>query len=189
MSGAPEAVGTLDIALGRAAQLLASDPALAIEQANEILKVVPGHAAATLILGAANRAAGKLTMALAVLEPLSRAHPAWAGAHYERALALGLVGERDRAIAALRRAVELKPDHGDAWRALGDLLVTGGDPGNAFTLNPTTGVITVRDPSQIDFSTNPLYVLNVQVTLSDGTIGTFNVTINVKNVFGPNSPR
>ncbi len=127
MSGAPDAVGTLDVALGRAAQLIASDPTLAIEQANEILKVVPGQAAATLILGAANRAAGKLTMALAVLEPLSRAHPAWAGAHYERALALGLVGERDRAIAALRRAVELKPGHGDAWRALGDLLVTSGD--------------------------------------------------------------
>ncbi len=67
-------------------------------------------------------------------------------------------------------------------------VVTGGDPGNAFTLNPTTGVITVRDPAQLDFSTNPQYVLNVEVTLSDGTVGTLNVTINVKNVFGPNTP-
>ena len=150
MSGAPEAVGTLEIALGRAAQLLASDPALAIEQANEILKVVPGQAAATLILGAANRAAGKLTMALAVLEPLSRAHPAWAGAHYERALALGLVGERDRAIAALRRAVELKPGHGDAWRALGDLLVTSGDSAGADAAYANHIRAATRDPRLLE---------------------------------------
>ena len=41
MSGAQEPVGTLEVALAHAKALLDSDPALAAEQASEILKVVP----------------------------------------------------------------------------------------------------------------------------------------------------
>ena len=51
MSGANEPVGTLEVALEHASQLLAVDPSLATEQAEEILKAVPGHPLATLILG------------------------------------------------------------------------------------------------------------------------------------------
>lgn len=44
-SAAAEPVGSVDVALGHAGRLLDRDPALAAEQATEILKVVPGHPA------------------------------------------------------------------------------------------------------------------------------------------------
>ena len=122
MSGAQEPVGTLEVALAHAAKLLTSDPALAAEQADEMLKVAPGHPVATVILGASHRARGDAPAALAVLEPLARAHPGWVTPHYELGLALGLAGRSGDAVAALRRAVALKPEMGDAWRALGDHL-------------------------------------------------------------------
>ena len=72
MSNASEALGTLDVALAHAARLLERDPRLAAQQAGEILKVVPGHPRARLVLGAAQRIAGDTQAALDVLEPLAR---------------------------------------------------------------------------------------------------------------------
>jgi predicted Zn-dependent protease len=102
-----------------------SDPELAAEQAGEILKVVPGHPVATLLLGSARRATGETDAALQILEQLTRAQPNWATAHYE--LGLALLDARRPATAALRRAVALKPDMPDAWRTLGDQLTIEGD--------------------------------------------------------------
>jgi hypothetical protein len=65
--------------------------------------------------------------------------------------------------------------------------VLSGDPTNIFDLDPNTGIIRVADSSQLTFTGVP-HVLNVQATLPDGTVGTYKVTINVKNVFGPNNP-
>jgi tetratricopeptide (TPR) repeat protein len=93
MSATPEPVGTLEVALGHAQRLLSVDPPAAVEQAQEILKVVPHHAGAMLLLG----------------------------------MALGAAGKGEQALAALRRAVQLKPDVPDAWRALGDHLTAIGD--------------------------------------------------------------
>jgi len=50
MSAAREPVGSLDVALGHATRLLRKNPLLAAEQAAEILKVVPGHPRARLVL-------------------------------------------------------------------------------------------------------------------------------------------
>ena len=58
MSTASEPVGTLEVALAHASRLLETKPALAAEQATEILKAVPGHPFARLILGAARRLSG-----------------------------------------------------------------------------------------------------------------------------------
>jgi tetratricopeptide (TPR) repeat protein len=127
MSGAQEPVGTLEVALAHAVKLLATDPALAAEQANEILKVAPGHPVATIVLGASHRARGDAPAALSILDPLARAHPNWVSPHYELGLALGAAGRSNGAVAALRRAVQLKPEMGDAWRALGDHLTALGD--------------------------------------------------------------
>jgi predicted Zn-dependent protease len=102
-----------------------SDPKLAAEQASEILKVVPGHPVASLLLGCARRATGETDAALQILEQLTRAQPNWAAAHYE--LGLALISAGRPAIAALRRAVTLKPDLPDAWRTLGDRLTIEGD--------------------------------------------------------------
>jgi VCBS repeat-containing protein len=49
----------------------------------------------------------------------------------------------------------------------GDVLtytVVAGDPEALFTLDPTTGVLTVNDGSELDFETTPTYVLTVMVT-------------------------
>ena len=67
MNSVSEPVGTLDVALGHAARLLERDAALAAEQASEILKAVPGHPHARLILGAARRIGAKTDLALEVL--------------------------------------------------------------------------------------------------------------------------
>ena len=58
MSTTPEPAGTLELALAHARRLLAANPKLAIEQAAEILKVVPGQTAALGILADAWRALG-----------------------------------------------------------------------------------------------------------------------------------
>lgn len=120
-------VGTLEVALTHAARLLENDPALAAEQATEILKAVPNHPAAVLLLAVARRRGGNAAAAIGLLEPLSRAHPGWAQAHYELGIALGDTGNGEGAIAALRRALKLKPDLPDAWRTLGDHLTATGD--------------------------------------------------------------
>ena len=127
MSSAPEPVGTVEVALGHAARLLATDPAMAAEQALEILKVVPNQPQAMLLLGVARRRTGDSRGASEVLESLTARQPNWAAAHYELGLALGADRKGDAAVEALRRAVELKPDLGDAWRALGDHLTAIGD--------------------------------------------------------------
>lgn len=127
MSSSPEPVGTLEVALAHTERLLKSDPLLAAEQAAEILKAVPNHPVATLLLGIAHRSGGDAALALAILEPLCRAQPNWAQAHYELGLALGGDRQGEGAVAALRRAVKLKPEMPDAWRALGDHLTATGD--------------------------------------------------------------
>jgi tetratricopeptide (TPR) repeat protein len=127
MSSPPEQVGTLDVALAHAAHLLGTDPRLAAEQSTEILAAVPGHPVALLMLGTANRLQGDPVAAIEVLEPLARAQPNWAAAHFELGLALGRARRGDDAIVALRRAVTLKPDLPDAWRILGDFLTLLGD--------------------------------------------------------------
>jgi predicted Zn-dependent protease len=127
LNSASEPVGTLDVALGHAARLLEKDPRLAIEQVDEILKAVPGHPHARLILGAAHRRAGRTQVALEVLEPLAREQPRSAPAQLELAIARGEAGRVHEAIASLRRALQLKPDSADAWRLLADHLELNGD--------------------------------------------------------------
>jgi tetratricopeptide (TPR) repeat protein len=127
MSSAPEPVGTVEVALGHAARLLATDPALAAEQASEILKVVPDLPQAQLLLGVARRRIGDTPAAVETLVALAAKQPNWAAAQYELGLALGADRKGDEAVAALRRAVELKPEMGEAWLALADHLTVIGE--------------------------------------------------------------
>jgi tetratricopeptide (TPR) repeat protein len=123
----PEPVGTLATALAHAARLLASNPAMAEAQSREILKVVPGHPEALLLLAAALRSQNDAAGGLSVLEPLAKSQPNSAAVQYEFGLNLGDLGRSRQAIAALSRTVKLKPDHAQAWRALGDQLTLAGD--------------------------------------------------------------
>ena len=127
MTGLPDAVGTLDVALKHAGKLLEAQPSLAMEQAHEILRAAPKHPLATLFIGVAQRKLGRLQEATATLRDLADAQPGWAPAQYELGVTLGLAGAGEAAVDALRRAVRIKPDIGDAWRLLGDHLTAMGD--------------------------------------------------------------
>ncbi len=121
-----------------------SKPELAAEQASEILKVVPGHPHATLLLATARRLTGKTDEALRLLELLTREQPKWAAAHYE--LALAQISAGQPAGDALRRAVTLNPDLPDAWRTLGDQLTLAGDRNGADAAYAQHIKTSTRDP-------------------------------------------
>ena len=144
MSGAQEPVGTLEIALAHAAKLLVSEPALAAEQASEILKVAPGHPVATMMLAAAPRAQDRPTSARDARAPCP-GPPDWVSTHYEIALALGLLGRPARR-PNVRRAMGLKPEMGDAWRALGGNLTALGDTAGADAAYAKHIRASTRDP-------------------------------------------
>ncbi|HZE43812.1 MAG TPA: sulfotransferase [Steroidobacteraceae bacterium] len=146
MSKAPEPVGSIDVAVGHATRLLEINPVLAAEQAGEILKAVPAHPPATLLLGVARRKGGDAAAALDVLGPLAAMHPQWALAHYELALALSSLDRNAAAITALQRAVTLKPDMADAWRALGDELTNAGDAAGADAAYAQNIRASTKDP-------------------------------------------
>jgi tetratricopeptide (TPR) repeat protein len=120
---------TISLASGLelAARLLFADPALAERQAREILDAVPNEPRALMILGAARRRMGDPLGAHDVLAPLALVQPGAASVHHELGQALAALGKSDEALAALRRAVALKPDLAEAWRSIGDQLTLAGD--------------------------------------------------------------
>jgi len=120
-------LGTLERAIARTARLLDKDPVLAEEQALEILEAVPNHPPSVFHLAIARRLAGNPSGALEVLEPLLNAQHQWGAAFYEHGLVLAMLGRGEDAIKSLYKAVELQPDHPEAWRTLGDHLVATGE--------------------------------------------------------------
>ena len=146
MSEAPERRGTLEAALSHATRLLQRDPRLAAQQAAEILKSVPGHPHAQLILGAARRITGQTAAALEILAPLARAQPQSLPVQLEFAVALGEAARPAEAVAALRRALLLKADSPDAWRLLADQLDLMGDGAGADEARARYLAAASRDP-------------------------------------------
>ncbi len=146
MTDAAEPVGTLQMALDNAARLLDVNPVAAAEQATEILNAVPKHPPAMLLLGQARRASGNTAGAVEILEQLCAQQPNWAAAHLELGLALVRAGRGEAALAPLRRAVKLKPDMPDAWRALGDHLTIIGDATGADDAYAQAIKASVHDP-------------------------------------------
>jgi len=145
-SGAAQPVGSLDVALAHALDLLEQHPSLALEQATEILKSVPGHPIATLVVGMARRRLRDIPAALAILEPLSRSQPHAGAVHYEYGLALGDAGQGEAAVSSLRRAVELSPALPGAWRTLADHLTAMGDTAGADAAYARHIKAATRDP-------------------------------------------
>jgi len=145
VTGAP-AIGTLEQALARAARLLERDPVLAVEQLDEILQVAAGHPVALQLLAAARSLQGDAQGALDILIPLAQAQPNWAMIHFELGLALGRCGRGQEAIQALHRALALKPDLPQAWRALGDHLMAAGEQDAADAAYASHVRHSTRDP-------------------------------------------
>jgi len=102
MSTGQDPVGTLEIALAHLGRLLAVKPDLAAEQAEEILRVVPGQPMALLLLALAKRALGAFDESLDILVRLTAAQPKDAAAHFELGVALRRAGRGEPALAALR---------------------------------------------------------------------------------------
>jgi predicted Zn-dependent protease len=127
LSSSEGPVGGIDVALAHASRLLDRNPALAAEQAGEILAVAPNHPMAMLLAAIAQRMTGQIAPALASLQHLVSMQPNWAAAHYEWGVALGDAGQHEAALVALRRAVALKPDLPDAWREIAGQLNRAGD--------------------------------------------------------------
>ena len=88
-------VGTVDAALEHALSLLAGRPDVALEQATEILNVIPAHPVARLVVGSAQRLLGNTAAAVAMLEELARSQPGAAPVRYELGLALAAAGRGD----------------------------------------------------------------------------------------------
>ena len=152
---ASAATGTFEQALAHAARLLERDPALAEQQAREILHAVDGHPAALHLLAAARAAQGDARGALDILEPLAQAQPTWAPAHFDLGLVRARLGEAAGAVAALRHALELAPDLPQGWRLLGDQLYAIGlarlfDIGDTEAVSELADTITLSALAQAD---------------------------------------
>jgi tetratricopeptide (TPR) repeat protein len=143
MAAAPP--GSVAAALGRASTLLATDPARAEREAQQILAQIPADPRATLILSSARRRQGDPAAALILLEPLAKAYPRAALTHYELGAALAALGAVERAAGALRHAVSLQRNLPEAWRTLGDLLFREGDLVGADAAYAEHGRASVRD--------------------------------------------
>ncbi len=152
--------GTLEQALNHAARLLERDPALAIEQLEEILQVAADHPAALQLLAAARSIQGDTQGALDILVPLARTQPNWGVLHFDLGVALGRAGRGQEAIDALRRAVALKPDLPQAWRALGDHLMAAGEHDAADAAYA----------SHVRYSTNDPRLLDAAIALAENHI-------------------
>jgi len=156
MSAVPEQTATLEAALAHASRLLAVDPALAAEQAGEIIRSVGNHPAAVLVLGSSHRRRGDIEQALRVLEPLAAEQPRSAMVQFELAIALSHAQRGDAALKALRRAIALKPDLPQAWLALGDHLMALGDIAGADAAYANHVRFSTRDPDLLR-AANALY--------------------------------
>jgi tetratricopeptide (TPR) repeat protein len=109
------------------AQLKMRDAAGAAETFGILVKREPGFAAAWANLGTAQAALGDTATAVSSLERATAdIMPVLPEAHYNLALAYARQGRNDEALAAYRRAVELRPNHARAWLNLGNMLARSG---------------------------------------------------------------
>lgn len=124
-------VPELEALLAAGVQALSSQPQVAAGKARQILSVAPQHQRATLLLGVAQRQLGAIADSVRTLQPLTQLRPDWSPPHFELGLSLGQAGRPVEALTALRNAVRIKPDIGEAWRLIADLLLALGDPSGA----------------------------------------------------------
>ena len=106
MSAGAEPVGTIEVALNHTARLLERNPALAVEQAAEILKVAPGHAPAMMMYGLALGATGRGEDAVNALRRAVQLNSDLPGAWRALGDHLAAIGDSEGADAAYTRHVK-----------------------------------------------------------------------------------
>ncbi len=149
----PSPTGTLATALAHAERLLANRPALAEEQAREILKSVPGHPHALLLLAAARRGQNDTAGACDILEPLARSNPNLVTVHLALGSVLTARGATKAAAASFARATALDPSNAAAWRMLGDLYTMLEDRAAADAAYARNIKASVNDPQLVEAAT------------------------------------
>lgn len=142
-----EPSGTVATALAHAQRLLATHPAMAVEQARAVLEAVPRHADATLILATALRLSGDLPQALRVIDPLSRAFVQSPPVQLEHGHILAAAGQTQAAVAAFKRALAADPNLTEAWRGLAEAFDLLGDEAGAGDARARQIKSGVRDPA------------------------------------------
>ncbi len=118
-----------DIERGRS--LLPSDPSAAESCARQILAGHPDHPKARLLLARALRRKGDLAASLNTLAALARGDANSAAVQAEIAHVEAAMGRSREAFAAMERAIVLKPNVVNAWRALADEFTRAGDAASA----------------------------------------------------------
>ncbi len=149
-TGAEDPRGTIAVALSHGFDLLAREPALAAEQAAEILKVVPSDARGHFLMGAAKRRLGEPGEAVSHLALALKGMPRSAELALELALAEAARGEGKRAMALAARAMETNGGIANGWRALADELTRAGDDdlaGRAYVNHVTASA---KDPALLE---------------------------------------
>lgn len=146
----PDSRGSIKTALQHAAKLLRNSPALAEEQAREVLKVIPDSEPGRRILAAALRSQGKAEASLEQLQSLVEINQGSASFLNEWGQSLAAAGRNQEALSALQRAVQLDPNQPDAWRVLGDQRMLAGDEAGAQKAYQRYSALTVRFPELVE---------------------------------------
>lgn len=142
--------GDVKTALQHAAGLLYKKPALAEEQALEILKVIPEFDPALHILAAAYRFQNKTELALEIMIPLAKRLQKSAPILLELGLCYLAFGKKREAIKAMRKAVSLTPDHSETWRNLAILYDQVDEQNNAYKATQKYLDILTKNPDFIE---------------------------------------
>jgi len=111
MSAAEGELGSVSEALANARQLLRTDPALAREQAHEILSAAPTEAEAHFVLGLANASLGQHREAVAALQQAVSLNGASSGAWRALGDQLSLLEDTSAAQVAYANAVSARNPH------------------------------------------------------------------------------
>ncbi|MGH8107587.1 MAG: tetratricopeptide repeat-containing sulfotransferase family protein [Arenimonas sp.] len=160
MSASPEMVSNLETALSHASRLLQVNPALAAEQATEILKVLPDQPNALMLLALSQNALGEPKKSLETFSRLIKVQPQWPAAYFEMAQAFAKSGNQVDAIACLLTALRLKPDLPKAWLCLGDYYSASEDEAKAQ----------LAYANHVRYSASDPELLNAAAALADNNI-------------------
>ena len=143
---APASTNNLKVALRQAASLMDSDPALAEQQAREILKHFPNEINALTLLGAALRVQRKFAPAVEILEGAIKLDRDHGQARQEIGQALLASGQGGEAVRHLQKAVTLLPDSPVAWKALADAFTAQGEVEESRKAQRRLLALTVKHP-------------------------------------------